>query len=349
MVVPGIPEDNEFYELTPVGLTPVRHKRISGGTAIALDDFALTTLVLITPDPLVANAMSRRAAELAPRAAQLQRAVAMAMLAEAETVDRRLMGQSQLPPAAASLAAARAELGRADQLLAAGNAAEAYRAARNATHPLARWKREVWERAVKPLATPLADPLAVCFNTLPDELMFRAAMVNSPAGENLLSGGDCENLQGMLQVGWRRFDHPQPGLQTFVELSPYAPYGERMSLHLEVRPSTPDKLPPVVESPPLWITSAPVHVQAGEVVCIRGKIRMSTPVVGSVDNLMVIDSLGGEALAERITPADGWREFVMYRAAPRADNLTVTFALSGIGEAWIDNVTIQPVRRSASR
>jgi hypothetical protein len=174
-------------------------------------------------------------------------------------------------------------------------------------------------------------------------------MVNSPAGENLLPDGDCENLQGMLQVGWRRFDHPQPGLQTFVELSPYAPYGERMSLYLEVRPSTPDKLPPVVESPPLWITSAPVHVQAGEVVCIRGKIRMSTPVVGSVDNLMVIDSLGGEALAERITPADGWREFVMYRAAPRADNLTVTFALSGIGEAWIDNVTIQPVRRSASR
>ena len=102
-----------------------------------------------------------------------------------------------------------------------------------------RWrgrKREVWKRTVKPLATPLTDPLAVCFNTLPDELMFRAAMVNSPAGENLLSGGDCENLQGMLQVGWRRFDHPQPGLQTFVELSPYAPYGERMSLHLEVQP-----------------------------------------------------------------------------------------------------------------
>jgi hypothetical protein len=348
LIVPGIPEDNEIYELTPVGLTPVRHKRISGGTAIAIDDFALTALLLITPDPLVANAMSRRAVESAPQAARLQRELTVAMLAEVEAVDRRLVGQTQLPPATASVAAARAELQRSDQLLAAGNAADAYRAARTAAHPLARWKREAWERVVKPLTTPLADPLALCFNTLPDELLFRAAIVNAPMSENLLAGGNCENLPAMLQFGWQRFDHPQPDLQNFIELSPYAPYGDRMSLHLQVRPGTPEKIPPVVESPPLWITSAPVHVQAGDVVCIRGKIRMSTPVVGSVDHLMVIDSLGGEALAERITPADGWRELVMYRAAPRADNVTVTFALSGVGEAWIDNVTIQPVRRNLS-
>ena len=43
-------------------------------------------------------------------------------------------------------------------------------------------------------------------------------------------------------------------------------------------------------------------------------------------------------------PGDGWREFVMYRAAPRADNATVTFALTGVGEAWIDNVSIQTIR-----
>jgi hypothetical protein len=347
--VPGIPEDNEFYELSPVGLKPLRHRRVSGGTSIAIDDFSLTALVLITPDPLVANSMSRRAAELAPQAARLQREMTAALLAEVETVDHRLVGQTQLPPAAASLAEARAELQRADQLLAAGNAAPAYRAARNAAFPLSRWRREVWERTVKPLTTPLADPLAVTFNTLPDELMFRASLANLPPAENLLPGGDCENLPAMLQAGWHRFDHPQPDLQNDIELSPYAPYGDRMSLHLQVRPRTPDKIPTVVESSPLWITTAPVHVQAGEAVCIRGKIRMSTPVNGSVDSLLVIDSLGGEALSERIPPADGWREFVMYRAAPRADNLTVTFALTGIGEAWIDNVTIQPIRRAAVR
>ncbi len=65
--VPGIPEDNEFYELSPVGLKPLRHRRVSGGTSIAIDDFDLTALVLITPDPLVANSMSRRAAELRRR------------------------------------------------------------------------------------------------------------------------------------------------------------------------------------------------------------------------------------------------------------------------------------------
>jgi hypothetical protein len=173
-------------------------------------------------------------------------------------------------------------------------------------------------------------------------------MINLPLAENLLPGGDCENLEGMLQAGWRRFDHSRPELQTSVELSPYAPYGERMCLHLQVRAKNLANAPNVIESPPLWITSAPVRVQPGDVLCIRGKVRVSGPMSGGVDGLIIVDSLGGEPLAERIHPADGWREFVMYRAAPRVDNLTLTFALTELGEAWIDNVTVQLARRGAA-
>jgi len=58
-----------------------------------------------------------------------------------------------------------------------------------------------------------------------------------------------------------------------------------------------------------------------------------------------VDSIGGDALAQRIIPADGWREFVMYRAAPQAGRLKVTFVLSGFGEAWIDDVSVRLVWR----
>jgi hypothetical protein len=58
-----------------------------------------------------------------------------------------------------------------------------------------------------------------------------------------------------------------------------------------------------------------------------------------------VDSLGGDALAQRIIPADGWREFVIYRAAPQAGPMTVTFVLSGFGEAWIDDVSIRRIWR----
>jgi hypothetical protein len=32
----------------------------------------------------------------------------------------------------------------------------------------------------------------------------------------------------------------------------------------------------------------------------------------------------------------------MYRAAPRSGPQTVTFALTGYGEAWVDDVSIEP-------
>ncbi len=343
LVVPGVPDGHSVYELTPAGLRPLRHERIAGGTAIALEDFALTAVVLITSDPRVERAMSGRTAASAPRAAQLQRELAGLMLSQTEGVERRLIGQTQLPPAAMSLAAARADLARADQLLAAGDYTHAYFAARNATLPLGRWKREAWERTVKPLASPVSSPLAVSFNTLPDQLAFMYSTINAKPGENLLVGGDFENLQSMLQSGWRHFEHAQPEVQTSVELSPVAPYADRMSLKMQVRAADPKTAPTIVESPPLWIASSPVHLNAGDVVCIRGQVRVPSPVNGSVDGLMILDSLGGEALAERIDQTSGWHEFVLYRAAPHADNLTLTFALTGLGEAWIDDVSVRLV------
>jgi hypothetical protein len=56
---------------------------------------------------------------------------------------------------------------------------------------------------------------------------------------------------------------------------------------------------------------------------------------------MVIDSLGGEDLAERIDKTDGWGEFRLLRAVDRSGPLTVTFALSGLGEARLDDIAVQ--------
>jgi hypothetical protein len=350
LIVPGIPEDYQVYELTPAGLRPLRHQRVSGGTAIAIEDFLLTSLVLITADPAVQNAMQRRATEMAPIAAQLQRGLTAAMLEQTAAVSQRLPSAAKLPSAATSLATAQARLQQSDGFLSAGQFMQAYLTARNATYPLEHWQHEVWEQAVKPLSTPVISPLAVSFNTLPEQLNAAASLLHAPPAENLLIGGDCENMQTMLQAGWQHVVHPRSDLQTAVELSSIAPYAGGSSLHMQVQPvntETPAALAAtLVESPPLWIISAPVHVNAGDIVCIRGQVRVPRPIVGSVDGLMIIDSLGGEALAQRITQTEGWHEFVMYRAAPHAGNLTVKLALTGLGEAWIDELSVRPIRRA---
>jgi hypothetical protein len=294
---------------------------------------------------MIKNAMLRRTAELAPRAAKLERVIAGAMFAEVAAVERRLTNQTQLPSSATTLAAARDDLVRTDQSLAAGDYVHAYYAARNATHALGRWRREVWERTVKPLASTTSSPLAASFDTLPEFIRFAMATNGELRGENLLVGGDFENLPAMLEAGWRRFEHAQPNVQTTEELAPDAPYSGQSSLHLRATPARPETATALVESPPLWVTSAPVTLAAGDIVCIRGQVRLPKAVTGSVDSLLVADSLGGDALAERIGPADGWREFVIYRAAPQAGPMTVTFVLSGFGEAWVDDVSVRLISR----
>ncbi len=112
---------------------------------------------------------------------------------------------------------------------------------------------------------------------------------------------------------------------------------------LFVNPQTP---PIWIESPPIWITTPPLAVSAGQILLIHGWIHVPQPIAASVDGLLIVDSLGGEALAQRVRTTSGWQEFGLYRVAPRSGSMTVTFALSGLGEAWIDSVTIQPLGSS---
>jgi len=74
---------------------------------------------------------------------------------------------------------------------------------------------------------------------------------------------------------------------------------------------------------------------------MHGWVRVPSPIVGSLDGLMIVDSPSGVALAERIQSVGQWQEFTRYRVADQSGRVSLTFVLSGIGEAWIDDVTIQ--------
>ncbi|MCR9119515.1 MAG: hypothetical protein NXI22_21490 [bacterium] len=47
-------------------------------------------------------------------------------------------------------------------------------------------------------------------------------------------------------------------------------------------------------------------------------------------------------MGHRLTEAGQWKEFTLYRAVDKDGELFVRFALSGIGEAWLDDVSITP-------
>ncbi len=91
-----------------------------------------------------------------------------------------------------------------------------------------------------------------------------------------------------------------------------------------------------------------MNVEAGDLVQIQAWVRIDAPLAGSVDGLVILDTQNGEALATRLRHTDGWRQITMFRGAPRPGPLAVTFALTGLGEAAIDDVTLQIVRRRAA-
>jgi len=75
----------------------------------------------------------------------------------------------------------------------------------------------------------------------------------------------------------------------------------------------------------------------------EGQVRIPSPLTGSVDGLMVYDSEAGRSLASRFGATNGWEQFTMYRGASRSGQIHLTFELTGLGEVWIDDVTIEPM------
>ena len=158
--------------------------------------------------------------------------------------------------------------------------------------------------------------------------------------------GIFEQLDAMRQAGWAHYEHPPQHVATTVDLLQQAAHSGRGGLRLRASLVDPKGKPGLLETPPLWITSPSVRMSAGDLVQIQGWVRTPGPIVGSVDGLLIVDTLSGETMAERISNTDNkWHEFKVYRAAGFSGVMSVTFALGGLGEVCIDDISIQIVDR----
>lgn len=346
-VVKGVPESNRAYLMIPGAIEPLRPKRVAGGTRITLDEFGLTSLVLMTEKPIVVATMSRQAERIARRAAQLQRDLAAAKLQAVEHAHAQLSSHAGGPQSVAWLGEARQRIQSSDASLGAGDYPTAYREAQRAMRPLRLLERAHWEAAVARLPSAVSHPAAVSFATLPAYWTLTEQTASAETGPNVLPGGDFEDLDTLLGAGWQHFRHAPPEGSAEAELVSTAAHSGRYGLRLAARPPLPDDSDVLAERPPSSMTSPAVPVDAGQLVRIHGWVQVPEPITGSVDGLMIVDSASGEPLAERVQQTAGWQEFTLYRVAPERGEVAVTFALSGFGEARIDDVTIQPIHPGA--
>ncbi|MEX0586308.1 MAG: hypothetical protein WD176_06675, partial [Pirellulales bacterium] len=321
LIVPGVPDDDRPYDLTPGGVRALTHRRMAGGTAVALDDPAVARMIVCTHDPLVLSNLGRTTAESRPRAAVLALELARAGVEETLDVTRQVAGRN--PPDLRWLETARRSLAEAEQAHRARDFATSYYTARRAAANCTAMRRITWQRIAASLRSPVTSPLATSFALLPDHWLLGQHLATLRASDNLLAAGDFEDLQEMHAAGWRHFRHAQDEVTSDVELSPSGPDSGRSSLAMYARPTDPRRAAHLLETAPVWITSAPAAVRPGSIVRISGRVRIPRPITASFDGLMIFDSLGGEPLALRLGQTDAWQDFILYRAALSHDKVAV--------------------------
>jgi hypothetical protein len=351
LLVPGVPEAHRAWEVAPGGLRPLNQRRVTGGVAVTLDSFLTHALVLVSGDPAATGHVQERLNELAP-VELVSRARAGLALADAADLLGRLPPQafSGPPPvAAAPMLAAADRLAADGEALAAAEPGEAVGKLRRAAAIAGQFERRIWENGVRADGSMVASPLAVADSTLAEQWRFVTARTAAGPGAELLRGGGMEGIEDLSGNGWRHFALPQAELKTAVEIVRQSPASGSGALRLVAAAPDPNAPPVVVETPPVWVTTPPLTVPAGTLVEIAARVRVPETIAGSVDGLLVFDSFGGPALAERVARTPDWRRLVLHRIATGdGEPLVVTFALTGLGTAEVDEVSIRPLDPGAA-
>ena len=261
--------------------------------------------------------------------------------------------------------------------LAAGAAAlpVVARAARAQAYPLRPVRimmRAQWEKGLKGLDSPVASPYAVSFYTLPRHWEFMDEVNAATPTANMLPDGDFETVPGRAQEQWYKqestLDDVDMQATRVSEIAVKPPKVDpkkkapaqpqtlltakegRQFLLLEIKPKVDPKTgKPVqvsgLERTFLAINSPGVRLPPGSLVRVSGWVALPDPIQLSADGALLFDSAGGEPLAIRATPPLPWVQFTLYRRVPTSGTISVTLALTGIGQAYFDDIRIEPLVR----
>ncbi|MCZ2343099.1 MAG: hypothetical protein LC104_15105 [Bacteroidales bacterium] len=126
-------------------------------------------------------------------------------------------------------------------------------------------------------------------------------------------------------------------------------------LKLEIKPrrkfnsvGQPISPPQALERSFLAVDSPIVDLPPRTWVRIRFWAKIPEPIQASADGVVIYDSAIGEPLAVRLDVTGGWRQFSLYRQVPESGKLAMTFALTGIGKAYFEDIRIEPLAAGTS-
>lgn len=352
ITIPGVSISDRAHRVSLAGVKPLKLTHTSGGAHLTLDDAGLATAVVITQDPLALHHLGRTLADVKAEAARLRQELLTWRLSRVSQIDGELIAthrtlyassDGQQPRAdtpAILLRTAQEHLEQAKKLSASGDFENHQVALDRCEIALAKVRRGAWETTASSFPSPAASPCLAQYTSLPLHWQVAQRMQQGRFGPNSQAAGDMESLEQMLSAGWKQERRPPAGVKCDVSLSLADPHAGRSNLRMQAWAADKQLASQVIEQPVVWITSSPVPVRQGQIVRIHAWVDVPRPLAGSDDGLVVFDSAGGWDLGDRIRQTRGWRELTLYRAVPQNGDLTVTFALSGLGDARVDDLAV---------
>ena len=346
-LVPGVPESSQAYFLTSASMRSLSTQRVAGGTRITLPS-TRGGLVVITEDPKVIQGLRQRITRHASKTARLERDLLVEQAQSIFDIDRRISQLGAKPSVGASEATLiNSRLSQLDSLLSAGQLEQAQDIAAEVAAEETRIVAE--QQRAAGLSTGLqSNALGLTASRLAEFVALQQSFQSVAENENLLAGGDFENLNEMTQFGWQHIIHPTAGAETHAELSAGQPQHGTYCLELKAAAATSTQSA-AADNSLVWIVSPGMQLEPNMTVEITGWVRVDQPFSTPGEGLAIIDSLGGPELSLLVGQTSGWETFRLVRAVPQASELRLTFALNGMGSAKVDAVMVRTLQQPIAR
>lgn len=332
--------------LTDAGPQSLAINRSVAGAQIVIENCPTTAAIVLSQDSMVTQRMNQTYQRIGRASShQLMIDLTRQWLAIMELIENQLDRMNRSTPVVAdSLSRASVAFQNAIRMTEANSLSTATPYLNEANQRLAYMRREIISQPLGLFQSKTSSPLLAHVSLVPLHWELATRLQERRWNPNGLPGGDFENLDQMTRTGWENRRLNDDRVATLVQLSDDDTVGGLYALRLQATPTS-GKQP--IDSPPLWISTPRLPVRGGHLVRIHGWVNIPQVIRGNAEGLIITDSLGGDAMAERIPITEGWQEFTLYRGVPADTELQVTFTLSGYGTAMVDEVTIRTVELPA--
>ena len=342
IIVPDTYAASQAYHVTNAGLPKLRHRRVAGGMEIVVDRLDDVAAVVVTDKPSVFSRLSSKVHSHRKVAVGASRELATAAFHLVRTTENLLKDHVPGSPLINSqFNRAQECLRRCDSFLAANNLSAADQFARQVLNATAVLRRNRWQQAASQLAVAVSSPYAVSYASLPNHWQLFRNRDSMRFETNHLEGGEFEDLPTLMRSGWRNIQAPIPNVLSTVSLSPDHPKRGNYSLLIGARTMSERSMTDSSGQANVLVRSSPIEIPRGQLVRIEGWVRVDKPLSQASDGLMIFDSLGGPRLAHRIRQTNGWERFESFRISSGEAPVTISLALTGMGQALIDGLVVQ--------